>query len=495
MEKAACLPDLRGTRRNEETWLDGSPRLISISDMGDALSDSVPFEFLRQQVIDIVTSPHGCRHCWLWLTKRADRMAEFSQWLDSEGVSWPTNLWAGTSVSTTENTQRIDDLLCVGDHKTLHFVSVEPQLEPLDLRSWLPRLDWVIQGGEFGQQARKFDVVWAQEMRQHCQEANVPYFLSQLGDYVFSGENRIHLRSRRGADWSEWPEEVPRVRQIPEHRDEADDEDAYRRLGDSLPAPGHFTDGNDKLDTGILSYDMTPLAACRGHVYALCSELRPDGNAPQKPICFGCRGRYRQDKMKERLEKNFLCSQHPVFVPWANYVLDHRRPTIQAVRLPGIGDMYSEEFIRKVRDIVSKHPKLRFWCYTRSWCDLDLWNELRQQFKGLDNLTMWFSWDRVMAAKKGEPPDREHPWAWLSDGDEDVPPARVDLVFRYNDFVQWNHKSPVKLTIADYLVCPHENGVKPKPTCSQCGICWRGKEFREKKIAQLRRKAGVKDVG
>jgi protein gp37 len=491
MAKAACLPDLCETRRNEKPWLDGSPRLISISDMGDALCGSVTFDFLRQQIIDIVTSHHGRRHCWLWLTTRSGRMGEFSQWLGSEGVSWPANLWAGTSVSTTENTRRIDELLRVGDHKTLHFVNVEPQLEPLDLRPWLPRLDWVIQGGEFGQQARKFDVTWAQEMRRHCQEARVPYFLKQLGAYVFRGEERIRLGDRKyGADWSEWPEDAPRVREIPVYRNEDDEDDAYRSFGDSLPAPGHFSDANDKLDTSILSYDMSPIVACPGCEHALCSELRPDGgdDVPPKPICFGCRGRYRQKNMKERLEKNFLCSQHPVFVPWANYTLSHRRRTIQAVRIPGIGDMYNEEFIRKVREVVA-HTELPFWCYTRVWCVPKLWDEVLRQLKGLPNLSMWLSWDHVMAANYGEPPDRDLPWAWLADGDEDVPPARVDLVFRYNDFVQWNRKPPVKLTIAGCLVCPHENGAIEKPTCSQCGICWSGTKFRKKRIAQLLRKA------
>ena len=69
MADAAKLPNLAGLRRNEKPWLDGMPRLIFVSDMGDAMCASVPFDWLRMEVVDTVVSRHGRRHCWLWLTK------------------------------------------------------------------------------------------------------------------------------------------------------------------------------------------------------------------------------------------------------------------------------------------------------------------------------------------------------------------------------------------------------------------------------------------
>mgnify|MGYP000959728713 CR=1 FL=1 len=47
VESTAKLPDLRGFRRHEKPWLDGSRRLIFLSDMGDSLCSPVPFEWLR----------------------------------------------------------------------------------------------------------------------------------------------------------------------------------------------------------------------------------------------------------------------------------------------------------------------------------------------------------------------------------------------------------------------------------------------------------------
>lgn len=215
MAEAARLSNLAGLRRNEKPWLDGLPRLIFVSDMGDSLCSSVPFDWLRLEIVDNVLSPQGRRHCWLWLTKRPQRMAEFSAWLADQGVPWPMNLWAGTSITTITTTRRIDELLKVGTEATIHYLSLEPQLESVDLRPWLPRLDWVIQGGESGRQPREFDITWTMEMHQACQEARTAFFLKQLGAYAFRGEERIRLRDRHGADWTEWPDDVPRVRQMP----------------------------------------------------------------------------------------------------------------------------------------------------------------------------------------------------------------------------------------------------------------------------------------
>ena len=45
-------------------------------------------------------------------------MATFSSGLKGLGITWPKNLWAGTSVTTQVTTSRIDSLLKVGDQRT-----------------------------------------------------------------------------------------------------------------------------------------------------------------------------------------------------------------------------------------------------------------------------------------------------------------------------------------------------------------------------------------
>ena len=98
--------------------------------------------------------------------------------------------------------------------KTIRFLSVEPQIEPLNLAPWLRRLDWIIQGGESGRTARPFHIEWAKSLRDHCRENGVPYFLKQLGSVVYRRDKRADFADAHAGDWSEWPKEL-RVREFP----------------------------------------------------------------------------------------------------------------------------------------------------------------------------------------------------------------------------------------------------------------------------------------
>ena len=184
MAQAAAWTDLAGKQRKEKPWLDGMPRTIFVSDMSDSLSAVVPFEYLEAEVVTHVTTEKGQRHLWLWLTKRPDRMAQFSVYLKERGTNWPKNLRAGTSITSQATTSRTDKLLNVGNDETIHFLSVKPQVERIDFSRWLPRLDWLIHGEESGYGARAFEVEWASELIGQCDEHVVPYFLMQLGSVV-----------------------------------------------------------------------------------------------------------------------------------------------------------------------------------------------------------------------------------------------------------------------------------------------------------------------
>ena len=211
MQRAARWSDLTGTDRAKKPWLNGLPRLIFVSDMSDALSDSVQFDYLQREVINVVSSETGLRHRWLWLTKRPQRMASFSKQLQQP---WPNNLWVATSITTQKSTGRIQHLLQVGNEKTLRFLSVEPQWEPINICDWLPKIDWVIQGGESGSLAHEFHVEWAESMIDQCGLHNVPMFLKQLGSNVRAEGQPVVLQHSHGGNWEEWPKHI-RVRRLP----------------------------------------------------------------------------------------------------------------------------------------------------------------------------------------------------------------------------------------------------------------------------------------
>ena len=143
-----------------------------------------------------------------------ERMAEFSNWLESRQFAWPKNLWVGTSITTQATTTRIKSLLKVGNERTIHFLSVEPQIEEIDLANWLPKLDWVIQGGESGRKARPFEIAWAKALLLQCEEHGIPYFLKQLGSAVHDRGERITFEDGHAGEWSEWPEFL-RARKFP----------------------------------------------------------------------------------------------------------------------------------------------------------------------------------------------------------------------------------------------------------------------------------------
>lgn len=214
MADAAVWSDLRDTVRPNKPWLNGLPRLIFVSDMSDALSLSVSFEYLRDEIIENVISPVGQRHCWLWLTKRPERMAKFGEWIAAQGYAWPKNLWAGTSITDQKSTSRVKHLLKVGDADTIRFLSVEPQVEPLDLTQWIPQIDWLLHGGESGHGARTFQVDWAVELIDLCREYRVPFFLKQLGSIVEQNGKRLKFADSHAGDWTEWVPAIA-VRECP----------------------------------------------------------------------------------------------------------------------------------------------------------------------------------------------------------------------------------------------------------------------------------------
>lgn len=209
MAEAASWGPPTDRERSAKPWL-GAKRLIFISDMGDALSRNIPFEFLKREIIDNVTSANGQRHIWLWLTKQPRRMAEFARWLEDRGITWPENLVAMTTVTSSKTLGRIAQLMTVPSR--FRGLSVEPLFGPVTLP--LKGIDWVIVGGGSDVLAEPFHVEWALDIRQQCPQARCSFFLKQLGRHAFYGGKPLEFCDKHGGDWTEWREDW-RVREIP----------------------------------------------------------------------------------------------------------------------------------------------------------------------------------------------------------------------------------------------------------------------------------------
>ena len=195
---------------NAKPWLRGAPRMIFISDMGDALSGNVSFEYLKKEITDVVDSDGGRRHIWLWLSKRPARMAEFGQWLLLQGILWPDNLVAMTTITSPATANRIAELRQVPSK--FKALSCEPVFAELDLD--LADIDWVIMGGGSDTLAEPFNVEWALSLREQCRKADAAFFLKQLGRNAMFDDRALNMVDEHGGDWSEWSADW-RTREIP----------------------------------------------------------------------------------------------------------------------------------------------------------------------------------------------------------------------------------------------------------------------------------------
>jgi protein gp37 len=157
---------------------------------------------------------------------------------------WPLpNVWLGVSVEDqTRAEERIPDLLATPAAK--RFLSCEPLLGPMHLRCIrfpasnrafldatngrtdypgphahpdLAKVDWVICGGESGPNARPMNPGWARLLRDQCQDAGVPFFFKQWGEWQAGDNDTPHgLQYYRvgkkaagamldGREWREFP--------------------------------------------------------------------------------------------------------------------------------------------------------------------------------------------------------------------------------------------------------------------------------------------------
>lgn len=167
------------------------PRRVFVNSMSDVFHPRVPFDFIHQMFAVMAEAAEQRGHVFQVLTKRPGRaVAWWERYKQHFPRGWPPNIWIGTSVENQKYAPRLSVLARLP--APIRFVSVEPLLEPVDLRPWLESsvLQWVIVGGESGPRARAMDLDWARQVRDHSVRAGVAFFLKQLGG----------VRNKRGGD-------------------------------------------------------------------------------------------------------------------------------------------------------------------------------------------------------------------------------------------------------------------------------------------------------
>ena len=141
-------------------------------------------------------------------SEMATKTKRVAQW------PWP-NVWLGaTIVNQAEADRDIPKLLAAPAAR--RFLSMEPLLGPVNLThididghreiyplkgttdcededgnpvSDMPRIDWVIVGGESGPGARPISPDWARSLRDQCAAAGVPFLFKQWGEWLGVPDN------------------------------------------------------------------------------------------------------------------------------------------------------------------------------------------------------------------------------------------------------------------------------------------------------------------
>lgn len=194
---------------------DGRPRKVFIASMADVFEDRADLVEPRLALWHALCriNAERTRVIAMFLTKRPGMMLAFQREHVPDGM--PSWAWCGTTVEDQEYAKkRVGDLLRVRVQAGgVRFVSCEPLLGPLDLSHididddgkdpWMcqvnaltgrhtdmfrpcpdvPRIGWVIAGGESGRNARPSHPDWFRSLRDQCQSAGVPFHFKQWGEY------------------------------------------------------------------------------------------------------------------------------------------------------------------------------------------------------------------------------------------------------------------------------------------------------------------------
>lgn len=187
----------------------GKRALVFCASMADVFEDRDDLIEPRAKVFALIEQTPNLD--WLLLTKRPQNMVKFaaSAW----PRMWPTNVWAGCTAEDQEwADKRIPHLLEVPAHTK--FISYEPAIGPVDFRTHMRGLDWIIYGGESGGGSRPSDLAWARSVVAQTRGTRTAAFVKQMGAKAFDGGERIRFNHPKGGDPLEW-EDGLRVREFP----------------------------------------------------------------------------------------------------------------------------------------------------------------------------------------------------------------------------------------------------------------------------------------
>lgn len=208
---------------NREAQKTGIRPWVFCASMADVFDNEVPTEW-RDRLWGLVRECRDLR--WQFVTKRIGNVAKMlpADWPEA----FPHCGLLSTVVDQAEADRDIPKLLTTP--AAWRGLSMEPLLGEVDLTristmrfrgaevlnsltgelqgmfgdvcgTALPRLNWVIVGGESGHDARPLNPWWVRSLRDQCAAAGVPFFFKQWGEYAPTHELRAGEPGIKGRLW------------------------------------------------------------------------------------------------------------------------------------------------------------------------------------------------------------------------------------------------------------------------------------------------------
>ena len=226
---------------------------------------------------------------------------------------------------------------------------------------------------------------------------------------------------------------------------------------------------NKKLGKEIGILNLPRVVTCPGRT-AMCDCGVVIKNAKGKDItvgkCYTDKAERTWPSCRNARQRNYLATQDPSFSTVIIQEIDANELT--QVRFHEAGDVYSQEYLDKLTEIVAKRPGVSFLMYTKSWDRFD-WEKMA----ALPNISIYRSIDCTTDATRTiVPPLKNRPTAYLllpNEDKEKVVPKAGTCVF------------PKATLEAERLTreaasLGKNKTFQPSHYCgTECHLCWKGK--------------------
>lgn len=165
---------------NRAAEADRERRRVFCASLADVFEDRPDLLISRGRLFGLIAETPWLD--WQLLTKRPENVRRLVPlpWVGIPGA-WPANVWIGTTVEDqTRADERIPHLLRIP--AAVRFLSCEPLIGRVDIDGMTWRdIGWCIVGGESGPNYRALDIDHARNLRDQCNQYDVPLFFKQVG--------------------------------------------------------------------------------------------------------------------------------------------------------------------------------------------------------------------------------------------------------------------------------------------------------------------------